>query len=159
MHRQAWPALIALLSLTCTTFPNYDIDELLAVPEEIEIDSRTFVLETFIWRDFQPICPPDGNPMIAIIWVVATDSLPFPLSVDFDYLWIIKDEDNVWVTGFEEDETKIEDCRLEKVARDGPKWDVELPYPVLVDAVVQIKDGAGNRYLLRAADQIIHITY
>ena len=147
-----------MLSLTCTTFPDYDIDELLAAPAQIEIDNRTFVLETFIWRDFEPICPPDGNPNIAVIRVVATDSLPFPYSVDFDYLWVIKDEDNVWITDFEEDETKIVDYKLEKIARDGPKWDVE-PYPVLVDAVVRIKVGTVDKYLLRAADQIIHVTY
>ncbi|MGB7055383.1 MAG: hypothetical protein WBE28_08705 [bacterium] len=143
---------------TCTNYPNYDIDKLLSAPQQIEIDNREFALETFMWRDFQPICPPDGQPMIAIIWVVATDSLPFPSTIDFDYLWVIKDEDNIWVTDFEENETKIQDNRLEKVARDGPKWKVR-PNPLYVDAVVRTKDAAGNTYLLRAADQIIGVTY
>lgn len=150
--------LLCLLLLACKKFPDYPIDDLLAAPEQIEIDGRAFFMDTYIWRDFQPICQPDGNPMIAIIWVVAADSQQFPSSVDFDYLWVINEEHDVWVTAFEENETKLDNYKLEKVARDGPKWDVE-PYPVLVDAVVRVKDGAGNDYLLRAADQIIHITY
>ena len=155
---QPYALLVCLLLPTCNKFPDYAIDDLLTAPETIEIDGRAFFMETFIWRDFQPICPPDGNPMIAIIWVVAADLQQFPSSVDFDYLWVINEAHDVWVTAFEEDETKIEDYKLEKVARYGPKWDVE-PYPVLVDAIVRVKDGAGKEYLLRAADQIIEITY
>lgn len=150
--------LVCVLSLTCTKFPDYPIDDLLNAPETIEIDGREFFVETTIWRGFEPICPPEGNPMAAIIWVVAVDSQHFPSSVDFDYLWVINEERAVWVTDFEEDETEIEDYALKKIARDGPKWDVE-PYPVLVDAVVRVKDGAGNDYLLRAADQIIEVLW
>jgi len=134
------------------------MDDLLNAPETIEIDGREFFMETFIWRDFQPICPPDGNPMVAIIWVVAADSQQFPSSVDFDYLWVINEEDDVWATDLYPRMPTLEYWKLEKDAHDGPKWDVE-PYPVLVDAVVRVKDGAGNEYLLRAADQILEVTH
>ena len=144
--------LLCLILLTCTDYP---IDDLLAAPETIEIDGREFFMEAAIWRDFQPICPPDGNPMVAIIWVVAADSQQFPSSVDFDYLWVINDEYDVWATDVYPRMPTLGDYyKLEKAAHDGPKWDVE-PYPVLVDAIVRVKDGAGNEYLLRAADQII----
>ena len=147
--------LVYLMLLTCTDYP---IDDLLTAPETIEIDGREFFMETAIWRDFQPICPPDGNPMFAIIWVVAADSQQFPSSVDFDYLWVINEEYDVWATNVFPRMPTLENYKLEKAARDGPKWDVE-PYPVLVDAVVRVKDGAGNEYLLRAADQIIEVTH
>ena len=146
--------LVCALFLTCNKFPDYPISDLLNAPETIEIDGREFVMEAAICRSFMPSCPPDGHPMVAIIWLVAVDSEQFPSSVDFDYLWVINEEHDVWLTDFEEDETYIEDYKLRKVARDGPKWDVE-PYPVLVDVVVRVKDGADNEYLLRAANQII----
>jgi hypothetical protein len=154
MYTAIGALLVCVLLLACTKFPDYPIDDLLNAPETIEIDGREFVMETAIFRSFMPSCPPDGHPMVAIIWVVAVDSQQFASSVDFDYLWVINEEHDIWLTDFEEDATRIEDYKLKKVARDGPKWDVE-PYPVLVDVVVRVKDGAGNDYLLRAANQII----
>ncbi|MDH4212156.1 MAG: hypothetical protein OEV79_11990 [candidate division WOR-3 bacterium] len=150
--------LTAGILLTCSRFPDYEIDELLTAPEQVEIDNREFILETAIFRSFMPICPPDGDPMFARIWVVATDSLPFPSSLDADFLWVINDAHDVWVTDFEEEYTTIDDFKLEKVAVDGPKWDT-FPSPVLVDAIVQLKDGAGNTYLLRAADQVVYVIW
>ncbi|MBE0434126.1 hypothetical protein IBX73_11775 [candidate division WOR-3 bacterium] len=148
---------VVLLSVGCR-FPDYPIDELLTAPELIEIGGRELFVEAQLYRGFQPVCPPDGNPMFAVIWVVPSDSMPFPTSVDFDYLWVVNKEYDVWVTGFDEARTAIEDNKLRKMAFDGPKWDVE-PYPVLADVVVRVTDGHGNAYLLRAADQIISILW
>jgi hypothetical protein len=150
--------LTLMILLACSRFPDYEIDELLTAPEQVEIDNREFVLETALYRDFAPICPPDGNPMFAVIWVVATDSLPFPSSLNADFLWVINEARDVWVTDFEEEYTTIDDYKLKKTALDGPKWDT-TPSPVLVDAIVRLKDSAGSTYLLRAADQVISVLW
>jgi hypothetical protein len=68
------------------------IPDLLAAPEQIEIDGREYILETYLWRDFMPPAPPDGQPLIALIWVTATDSLAFPPTIDANMLWVINDE-------------------------------------------------------------------
>lgn len=148
--------LIVCMLLYCSRFPDYPVDELLAAPEQIEIEGREYILETFMWRDFMPgpETPPEGKPMIAIIWVVAIDSLLFPSSFDADFLWVIKDDADVWTTEFEDNETSIEDNKLKKVARDGPKWGPHI----YVDAVVRIVDDEDSTYLLRAADQWVYRT-
>ncbi len=45
--------LIGIL-ISCS---QYSIDELLSVPEQIEIDSRKYILETGLYRNFQPTRP------------------------------------------------------------------------------------------------------
>jgi len=133
------------------------IDELLSAPEQIEIEGRKYVLETSLWRDFIPISPPDGKPLIALIWVTATDSLEFPSSIGADRLWVIKDEKEVWETEFSNEERPQEPYRkhqLEKIARNGPKWGPGIQ----VDVVVRVIDGENNTYLLKASNQWIHRT-
>jgi len=136
--------------------PTIPIDELLSAPEQIEIGGRKYVLETYLWRDFMPISPPDGEPLIALVWITATDSLEFPASVDGDRLWIVNGQE-VWETKFSDEELPEESHRkhqLAKIARNGPKWGPGIQ----VDVVVRVIDGKNITYLLRASNQWIHRT-
>jgi hypothetical protein len=162
LFQKKYLAIFIICTLfACSRFPYYPIDELLSAPEQIEIDGREYVLETFLWRDFMPgpDMPPDGSSLIAIIYIVEIDSLLFPTSLDADFLWVIKDDVDEWVTELEDDETSTEDYKLRKIARDGPKWGSETEPNVLVDVVVRVVKEDGSTYLLRAADQPIVITY
>lgn len=143
--------LISGCSTSKPSGPPISIDILLSAPEQIEIDGRKYVLETYMWRDFMPITPPDGKPLIAIIWVTATDSLKFPSSVDADWLWVIKDK-KLWRTRFSNKQRRAyDDYKLEKVARDGPKWGPKIQ----VDVVVRLVDREKKTYLLKAPNQWI----
>ncbi len=136
--------------------PVPSIQDLLAAPEQIEIDGREYILETYLWRDFMPISPPDGKPLIALIWVTAINSLEFSSSIDANRLWIINDE-LLWETGFsgeERPDNSNREHQLEKVAREGPKWGPQIQ----VEVVVRVTDGENNTYLLRAPDQWINRT-
>jgi hypothetical protein len=122
--------------------PKVPIDILLSAPEQLEIDGRKYVLETSLNRDFMPICPPDGKPLIALIWLTATDSLEFPASINADQLWIIRDQE-VWETKFSNEVKPKEPYRkhqLEKIARDGPKWGPRLQVEVVVRISKRIKE-------------------
>jgi hypothetical protein len=156
---------ILLVLVICTLIPGcklFDssgpsIPDLLAAPEQIEIDDRKYILETYLWRDFMPPTPPDGQPLIALIWVTATDSLAFPPTIDADRLWIVNDE-LVWETEFSCEERPDDPNRihqLEKIARDGPKWGPSIQ----VEVIVRVADSQDSTYLLRAADQWIHATF
>jgi len=132
------------------------IDELLSAPEEIEIANRRYVLEADLWRDFMPISPPDGKPLISQIWVTATDLLEFPQSIDADRIWVVNGRD-VWEAGFSDEERPQYLSRkhqLNKVARKGPKWGPGIK----VDVVVRVIDGKNNTYLIRSSDRSIHRT-
>lgn len=132
------------------------VDKLLSAPEEIELRNGKYTLETYLWRDFMPISPPDGKPLIALIRITAADSREFPLSIDANRLWVINDRE-VWETGFSKEKIRRQPQRkhqLEKIARNGPKWGPGIR----VDVVVRIIDRENNTYLLRASDQRIHRT-
>ena len=130
--------------------PSYEIDVLLAAPDTVSIGGQEYALETFMWRDFQPITPPGGQPLIAIIWVTEADSLSIPQGLDATILFVIND-DEVWETPLSDADSPLTpEYKLEKVARDGPKWGPDI----LVTVVVQIKFD-GSTYLLKASDQYI----
>lgn len=133
------------------------IQDLLDAPEQIEIDGREYILETYLWRDFMPPTPPDGQPLIALIWVTAIDSLPFPSSIDANRLYIVNDE-LLWETLFSGEarpQNPNREHQLEKIAREGPKWGPNIQ----VEVIVRVVDEENNTYLLRASDQWIGATF
>ena len=143
--------LIILQFLITICCAKYSTDELLATPEAIVINGREYILESYLWRDFQPICPPDGEPLIGVIFVIATDSLQFPSALDANYVWVIKDND-VWDTELINCESPYgQEYKLKKRTKEsGPKWGPEI----YVDVVVQLVDD-DSTYLLRASNQYI----
>ncbi len=125
-------------------------DAIVLAPGVVDIASREYSLETFLWRVFMPISPPDGKPLIAIARVSAVDLEPFPEDLDADKLYVIHG-DQVWVTDFSgESRPVVPDHQLERIARNGPKWGPG----VTVDVVVKLV-GGGETWLLRASDQMI----
>jgi hypothetical protein len=128
-----------------------DGDAIISAPELVEIASREYTLETYLWRDFMPISPPDGKPLIAKVKVTAVDLEPFPEGLDADKLYVIYGEE-VWVTDFSDElpPPGVPDHQLDRIARDGPKWG---PW-VTVDVVVRLV-GGGDTHLLSASDQMI----
>lgn len=144
-------AVSFFLVLSCgKKLPTVPIFDLLSAPERVEINGRQFVLETYLWRDFMPISPPDGKPLIALTWVTAIDSAPFPSSLNATRLWVVNGE-QVWEAKFsDEPRPPTPPHQLEKIARNGPKWGPGLQVEVVVKLVYNNKD-----YLLRASKQPI----
>ncbi len=132
------------------------LDELLSAPETIVIDDREYILETYMWRDFQPVAPPDGQPLIAIIWVTAVDSMAISPDIDATRIWVINDSE-VWESTFSDEERpeSVPEFKLEKVARNGPKWGPHITVDVVVRVIDSITDDV---FLLKAADQYIGMT-
>ena len=144
--------MVALVT-GCSNFPeeiSYEIDVLLAATDTVSIGEQNYALETFMWRDFMPFGPPDGRPLIAIIWVNEVDSLPIIQNLNATTLYVIN-YDEVWATPFsDEDPSPSPEYKLEKIARNGAKWEPKI----LVTVVVKIEFN-GSTYLLKASDQYI----
>ena len=103
-----------------------------------------------------PQSPPDGKPLRAAINIVPVNQEYLPAKIDVDKLWIIKGQE-VWsatLRSVREDLPSENLIKLEKMARDGPKWGPGIN----VTVVVQIIDQRGKPHLLKAADQMIHRT-
>ena len=151
IYQNIWSVCIFFISLSCTQYP---ADELLSAPEQIEINGRESILDAYFRRDFFPPHPPNGRPLDGIIYVIATDSLQFPSSLDANFAWVIKDND-VWGTGLEDGMPPFYEYILKKrTTEEGPKWG---PY-IYVDVVVRIVDNYDSTYLLKVSDVWIHRT-
>lgn len=130
----------------------YDVTlaQLASAPETLDLPEQDYHLETELWRDFMPISPPDGKPLIAVVRLVS--DAPIPDNVKLVYLWVVSDG-RVWATKFAE-EPVVSGNTIQGVARGGPKWGPDIS----VDVVVAVKVGNEFR-LVRAAKQLITATF
>lgn len=132
------------------------VQTLRAAPTQVTIDGKNLSLDTFMWRDFQPVAPPDGEPLRAIFYITTKDSSAVPEGLDAVAAWVVHKE-NVWSTHFTGEDpppNERQPYQLYEVARDGPKFGPE----VRVDAVVRLKERSGETHLLRAENQFIKRT-
>jgi len=153
MPKAAALMLILLAICGCKSPLSPDLDDLSSAPEEIVISGRAYTLETYLYRDFMPVSPPDGRPLTAIIRVTAVDRNPFPATLEADRIWVIYGGD-IWETKLPAGSGSGDPTRqhqLEKVAHDGPKWGPGI----YVDVVVRLRESNGKDYLLRASNQYI----
>jgi len=128
--------------------------DLRKAPQQTTLGGVTLQLETYLWRDFQPITPPDGEPLIAVLRVHSIDGASIPAALQADSAWIING-DLAWATAVREERSRGADPSFfEVVGRDGPKWGPGIE----VDVVVRLRDGAGRQVLLQARGQLINRT-
>ena len=120
--------------------------------EEFDISGITYTLKTYIWRDFQPISPPNGKLLIAVIIIEAAGIDNFPLSTKIERLWLI-DELNIVSTKSTE-EYMVDGNTFEMVFRDGPKWEPGIS----IDVVVKLISMDFGIYYLKAVNQKLHRT-
>jgi hypothetical protein len=132
--------------------PSMTLEQLASAPETLDRAQQEYRLESDLWRDFMPISPKDGKPMIAVARLKSTDQKPIPSDVKLIYLWVVNG-DRVWATAFSEQPVRFEDA-LQRVARGGPKWGPSIS----VDVVVGVMIGSELR-LVRASSQPITGTY
>jgi hypothetical protein len=117
----------------------------------VAVGGQTLVLTTYLWRDFQPVSPPDGKPLVAILRVQTLTRTPLTSSFSVDGAWITNGTD-VWAPNVvQENIATPGNAYYEVVARDGPKWGPG----VTVDVVVRIREASGTTQLLRVAGQLI----
>ena len=126
------------------------------IPDTLKIENKSIILKTEMWRDFQPISPQNGKPLIAIFWIKTIDSTSLPEGIEADAAWIIC-EDEIWDTYFLDEEPpdyEVQPYQLYKIARDGPKFGPNI----YADVVVRIIDNMNIIYYLKAKDQYIYRT-
>jgi hypothetical protein len=128
--------------------------DLRSAPTSLTLDGRRIVLATSLWRDFMPISPPDGQPLVAVARVKADDGSPLPVGVRATDLWVVFDE-ALWHAAPKEERARADTAPdYEVVARAGPKWGPG----VTVHVVLRLTDG-HRTWLLRAPNQPIVATF
>lgn len=113
------------------------------------IGVSSFQLEACIWRDFMPICPIDGKEMISINWLVSTDS-PIPDHINMVKQYVIY-KGEIWEADYENESYPVHSNKLERISRNGPKWDTGI----YVTVVSQIYDSKTKTTYYVKCDNVI----
>ena len=123
-----------------------------SAPERVEIDGREYRLAAGPWRDFLPVAPPDGEPLIVMVKVSSEDQLPLPADLVVDRVWVLNGKTQ-WSAAPEPATREPGAARLEAAVRGGPKWGPGIK----VDVAVRLKQGSRT-WLLRQAGVTIKRT-
>jgi len=115
-------------------------------PERVQVDGREYTLSASAWRDFQPIAPPDGQPLIVVVKVSPTDAQPLPGGLAIDRVWVVHGKDR-WSVKPEPASLRgvTTPTDLETAVRGGPKWGPGIK----VDVVARLRQGKKT-YLVKA---------
>ncbi|HEY6790606.1 MAG TPA: hypothetical protein VI365_25195 [Trebonia sp.] len=107
----------------------------------------------YLWRDFMPVSPPDGRPLIARVWVSTAAKAPLP-AVRVGRIAVIHGV-QAWIApaAGEVSESREPPC-LDVVVQEGPKCGPG----VRVNVVLQLHDAEGQGYLIRVSDAEIQRT-
>ncbi len=117
-----------------------------AAPERVEIDGCEYTLTANAWRDFQPVAPPNGQPLAVAVWVNVTGSLSsMPQGAFIDRVWVLNGKEQ-WSAEPERPSERGLTMSLSAVIRGGPKWGPGIA----VDVVVRLKQGKQT-WFVRAA--------
>jgi hypothetical protein len=130
------------------------LQKLEVAPEKIIINGGDYTLETYLWRDFMPISPPDGKPLIAVVKIKSSGKMNVSSEITATRMWVVNGKE-IWETEFTDEQPSATSDTLEKVGRSGPKWGPGIPVDVIVK-VIDLK--SGKDYLLKASDQNIYRT-
>jgi hypothetical protein len=145
--------LISSCEKDSTQNPNIKVDHDLVLElydkarDTILIDAYNYFLEAFLWRDFQPISPPNGQPLISINWLVRADSNAIPSNIKLKLQYVING-DSVWIADYMNDTRSSPEYKQEKISMNGPKWGPNI----YVNIIAKITDTIENRdfYLKRS---------
>ncbi|WP_150884032.1 hypothetical protein [Synechococcus sp. RSCCF101] len=154
MHLWFGLALWVVLLCPAVAIAEPRLKDLLAAPEQLPLAGGTLRLEVDLWRDFMPIAPADGRPLMASITLKPMRGAVLPDALAVESVWVVNGQ-QLWMA--EPGEVRLSDGAspsLVVVVRDGPKWGPGID----VDVVVRIRTATGESRLLRAAGQRIERT-
>jgi hypothetical protein len=103
--------------------------------DTLTIDSYRYSLDAYLWRDFMPISPPNGKPLISINWLINVDTIPIPANIELKQQYVIYN-DSIWIADYEAETHTTPSYKIEKISRNGPKWGPKI----YVDIIAKISD-------------------
>jgi len=129
--------------------PPLSADTLRAAPDTLSLVGFPSVIATYLYRDFMPTAPPDGQPMIAIITFSLISPSDFSGSVTAAYVWVVNGSE-VWKAPLEIEDTGRADQVVLR-ADGGPKWGPGVQVNVILGLTIE---GRGLQ-LVRLPDATI----
>lgn len=127
--------------------------ELRSSATDVNIENRTLLLTTNLWRDFMPSTnETNGGGLLCVNNLTTIDNMPIQNTVKLKRQYIVNG-DKIWTADYNEVRTKA-DSKLEGVVRNGPKWGPNIT----VDVICEF-EHAGNTYRILAKSQQIGSTH
>ena len=159
MIRSLFPLILlfVLVVFSCKT-PTSSLTDtpsiLSSATKEVIISDFYYTLSARLWRDFQPISPPDGKPLVLVVDIIESNSKNIPSSVVVDSFWVING-DQIW-SGLlsTEDHSTAPLNKRRIIIRNGPKWEPGI----YVDLVVRLLDRDQNIHWLKEENLLIKRT-
>lgn len=99
------------------------------------IKGQKITLNANLNRDFAPSSPVNGRPLIARVEIVASNGKNLLTGLDSDAVWVIVDNE-LWSSSYSDEHFKEDRFRIVKIARDGPKFDVEKKLKLLYGFII-----------------------
>lgn len=130
-----------------------ELDLLMSAPLKLKIDDSQLTMDPYLWRDFMPISPPDGQPLAASINISTLDSNQFDPNIIPIKLWVVKSDSEVWQADISAEGVRRNESFIEFSVADGPKWEPGIS----VEVIVELRKS-DQSYYLRASDVVIHRT-
>ena len=147
-----WIMLLGVMA-ACADDPTApSTSEITNAPVEIRVAGVDLTIEAYLFRDYAPVSPADGKPLIAGVRLKAADGQELPADLRAETFHVVYGEE-IWTPRLVQEWPSTSPGELELVARDGPKW----PTGSTVDVVLRLRYG-NTTLLLKAEDQQIHRT-
>ncbi len=120
--------------------------------EIIVTNENTFILTSYLWRDFMPIAEENGSSLMCVVHLIEQDSLNLPNSLELRKIYIINGN-TVWNSDIE-GITKENNYKIRGGVGEGPKWGPNIEVDVVCEFTIEEKI---YRILLKS--QKIEATY
>jgi len=127
--------------------PEHSTQELLAAPEDLKFSGITFDVSVTLWRDFQPVSPPEGRGLAAAVEATALGEPTFPSEIVSAYVWVLHGDDR-WESWLKPLGSPAGDpATMRYLAADGPLWGPGID----VDVVVGLRTASSAVHLVKIA--------
>lgn len=111
-------------------------------------DDPALRLTAELWRDFMPISPPGGKPLMAALTLESVEGV-LPEGLTVSAVTLLSGQQRWSAEKWDAEQTGANAMRI--VVREGPKWDVGTE----VEVIVQLKDAQGATHTVRSPPQTI----
>jgi hypothetical protein len=115
---------------------------------ETSTDDPALRLTAELWRDFMPISPPGGKPLMAALTLESVEGV-FPEGLKVSAVTLLNGQQRWSAEKWDVEQTGSNSMRI--VVREGPKWDVGTE----VEVILELMDAQGATHMVRSLPQTI----
>lgn len=126
--------------------PERSLETLRSAAPSATIGDAQLRVEAVAWRSFQPIAGERGDPMLALVKLIAAAGATIASDLRLDAVYFIRGDEVVAAVASEEHPREGTPNVVETMVRNGPRW---TPGDS-IDVIASVRHGGAATILLRA---------